>query len=92
MRVLDRRVIAGGIAIVALGVFVQSFSSDADRAVLNPAAAAEAGIAPAELMIASPTSQQADEAAIWAAEPDPAAFNRAGVEIWWKNYQKHLTR
>ena len=95
MRSLDRRVVAGGIAIIGLGVVIaaEAFSRDADRAVLGVAAAAEAGIVPAELMIASRTSEQTDQAAMWAVEPDPARYDRAGLESWWNNYQKkHPTR
>jgi hypothetical protein len=79
-----------GVAVLALGVFIAAgaLSRDADRATPRAAAATEAGIVPTELMIDSRKYAQADEAAMWAAEPDPENFDRAGLEIWWKNYAK----
>lgn len=92
---LDRRGAIRGIAILGLCVFiaVAALSRDGHRTTLTIAAPSDAGIVPTELMIASPTNEQADEAAVRSAEADPASFDGAALETWWENYlKKHPAR
>jgi hypothetical protein len=90
MSSFDHRIVIGGIVILALGVFIAAapLSREAYRATPRVAAATEAAIVPTELMIASRTNEQADQATMWSTGADPESFDRAGLDIWWKNYEK----
>jgi hypothetical protein len=76
MSSLDPRIVIKGTAVLVLGLFIAA------------AATSEVGVVPTQLMIASRTYEQADEGATWSAEPDPEISDRAGLEIWWKNYER----
>ena len=90
MSSLDPRIIIKGSAVLVLGVFIAAaaLSRDVNHATQRVAGTSEVSVAPTELMIASRTNEQADEGAMWSAEPDPEISDRAGLEIWWKNYKK----
>jgi hypothetical protein len=90
MSSLDPRIVIKGTAVLVLGVFIAAaaLSRDVNHATQRVAATSEVGVVPTQLMIASRTYEQADEGATWSAEPDPEISDRAGLEIWWKNYER----
>jgi hypothetical protein len=101
MRSLDRRVIVAGIVVLAGIALVTTHSICGDSARGSEIYAtnmAVAELAPVAVMAMTATvSASRDEGteAVTAgfSEPDPASFDRAGLEIWWAKYQKaHPTR
>jgi hypothetical protein len=83
------------LAIVALftGLFASGPVLAADGTVYAAAAAtpmlesAAAVSRPAAQTVAAPTKGDADIQPAYGADPDPANFDRAGLEHWWAKYQ-----
>jgi hypothetical protein len=85
----DHRIVVVVVVIAAFGALVAAEmpSSGADQAARAVDALAP-GINPAALTATVRADALVEDMATLAPEPDPASFDRAGVEHWWTSYRQ----